>query len=147
MAKQLQTEIEINTSPERVWQVLTDFENYPNWNPFIKSISGKQEVGESLATEIMPPNRDLMKFKPKILTLEPNRELRWLGSAALKGIFDGEHYFKITDLENGSVRFEHGERFTGILIPFMPKLFKDTKLGFEQMNEAFKKECEKPSHK
>ena len=25
-----------------MWQVLTDFENYPSWNPFIKKITGKQ---------------------------------------------------------------------------------------------------------
>lgn len=70
------------------------------------------------------------------------KELRWLGSGAIKGLFDGEHYFKLHPLEDGSVRFEHGENFSGILVGLMPKLLDDTKLGFEQMNVAFKKECE-----
>ena len=36
--------IEIAASPERVWQVLTDFASYPKWNPFILSLSGRLKV-------------------------------------------------------------------------------------------------------
>lgn len=142
MVKLLETEIEINASAERVWQVLTAFENFPKWNPFIKSIQGEKGLGKRLAIEILPPNRKSMKFTPVILAFDVNKELRWLGSGQIKGLFDGEHYFKISDQGNGTVKFEHGERFSGILVGLMPKLLQDTKLGFEQMNEAFKAECE-----
>lgn len=143
MSKEIKTEIKIQASPEKVWQVLTDFENYPNWNPFIQSISGEKRVGKHLSTKIYPPNRKPMKFKPIVLKFDQNKELRWLGSMAIKRIFDGEHYFKISSLENGSVLFQHGEVFRGILVAFMPKVFVATQLGFEQMNAALKKECEK----
>lgn len=143
MAKEVRTEIHINTTPEKAWQVLTNFENYPNWNPFIKSISGEKVVGGKLAIEITPPNRKLMKFKPKVLIFNINKELKWLGTGPIKGLFDGEHSFKIVAQENGTVKFEHGEMFRGILVGLMPKVLNDTKLGFEQMNEAFKIECEK----
>jgi uncharacterized protein YndB with AHSA1/START domain len=39
--KEIVTASDINVSAARVWQVLTDFENYPAWNPFIKKITGK----------------------------------------------------------------------------------------------------------
>jgi len=29
-AKEIKTEILINATPEKVWAILTDFENYPN---------------------------------------------------------------------------------------------------------------------
>lgn len=143
MAKEITTEIRINSTPERVWQVLTDFDNYSTWNPFIISIEGEKGVGQKLATQITPPHRKLMKFNPTVLAFEPNKELRWLGSAPVKGLFEGEHYFKISEDENGSVTFKHGEKFRGLLVSLMPKLLEDTKLGFHQMNEALKKECEK----
>ena len=38
--KELKTTIEINASPAKVWEVLLDFEKYPDWNPFIKNIRG-----------------------------------------------------------------------------------------------------------
>lgn len=143
MIKRIETDIEINSTPQRVWKVLTDFEKYAVWNPFIKSIVGEKSVGKKLSTQIIPPNRKLMKFSPVVLTFEPNKELRWLGSGAIKGIFDGEHYFKIIEQENSSVKFEHGEIFSGLLVGLMPKLLQDTKIGFELMNMALKKECEK----
>ena len=43
--KELHSEIVIDASPERVWDVLTDFASYPQWNPFIRRISGELEVG------------------------------------------------------------------------------------------------------
>ncbi|MFM2360786.1 MAG: hypothetical protein RLY16_2779, partial [Bacteroidota bacterium] len=41
MAKEIKTTIEIHASPARVWEVLTNFDEYPNWNPFIKSLKGE----------------------------------------------------------------------------------------------------------
>lgn len=142
MTIEIVTEIEFKATPESVWNVLTDFENYPKWNPFIKSITGEKKEGERIVIDIMPPNRNRMTFSPVLLTVNANKELRWLGSLGFKGIFDGEHYFRILEQENGFIKFEHGEIYSGILVGFMQKLLKDTKLGFEQMNKALKKECE-----
>ena len=46
--RELHTEIEIAAPPERVWAVLTDFGSYPEWNPFIRQISGHPAVGSHL---------------------------------------------------------------------------------------------------
>ncbi len=40
MATEIKTEILISASPEKVWAILNDFGNYPNWNPFITSLTG-----------------------------------------------------------------------------------------------------------
>ena len=84
-----------------------------------------------------------MTFKPLILKFEQNREFRWIGKLLFKGIFDGEHYFKLTDNNNGTTTFVHGEQFGGILVGFLGKTFEKTKSGFQLMNEALKEECEK----
>lgn len=58
-------------------------------------------------------------------------------------IFDAEHYFLISKNGNGSTRFVHGEKFNGILMGALGRVLERTMQGFEQMNEALKKECEK----
>lgn len=35
--------IKINADPEAVWNVLTDLENWPNWNPDVKNVEMNQE--------------------------------------------------------------------------------------------------------
>ena len=140
--RELQTSIEIDAPPERVWQVLTDFDSYPDWNPFIRSAVGKPEVGAKLENRLEPPGGRAMTFKPTVLVAEPGRELRWLGRLLLPGIFDGEHIFRIEPLEGGRARFIQAERFTGLLVPLFSGTLEKTRLGFEAMNEALRQRAE-----
>lgn len=136
--KQIKTEITIKSTPEKVWQILTDLENYPNWNPFILSASGELKVDEQIKIELAD-----MKFKPKVLVYEENKELRWIGKFLFKGVFDGEHSFQIVDNNDGTVTFKHEEIFNGILVGlFSKKLDTETKNGFIQMNEKLKELAE-----
>jgi hypothetical protein len=141
--KKIQTEIIINADVSKVWNVLMDFENHPNWNPFIKSISGVKVPGEKLTVLIKPPDSNEMTFKPIILKLEPGKEFRWKGKLGISGIFDGEHFFILEHLKEHQTRFIHGEKFSGILVSLLGKMLDKTKTGFELMNESIKKECEK----
>jgi len=140
--REIKTEITISASTKTVWSVLMDFDNYPNWNPFMKSIQGEKIIGQKLIVKIQPPNGKEMTFKPEILVLESNKELKWLGKAGLKGVFDGAHSFQLEQQNDGSTKFIHGEKFSGILVGLMDKTLDKTELGFRQMNEALKKECE-----
>jgi hypothetical protein len=54
--KNIQTEILINTDITKVWNVLMNFDSYPKWNPFIKSISGELKLGARLTVSINPPD-------------------------------------------------------------------------------------------
>lgn len=149
MANQAKKAIEIRTSilikatPDRVWSILTDFENYPNWNPFIKTIAGKAETGTRLVAYIEPPGAKGMTFKPKVLAALPNQEFRWLGHLLIPGLFDGEHIFELNDNGDGTTTLVQRERFGGILIPLFKKmLLENTPRGFEAMNEALKAKAE-----
>ncbi len=68
MALEIKTQIIIFAKPEKVWEVFASYEDYPNWNPFIKSIVGSVRVGEKIKVEISPPEGKGMTFKPKVLT-------------------------------------------------------------------------------
>ena len=140
---ELNTEIQINATPERIWQILTDFASYPLWNPFIRRASGKPEKGEQLEVYLQPEGAGGMTFRPRVLTAEHGRELRWLGHLLLPGLFDGEHIFIIELLVTGSVRFIQREIITGLLVPlFAHRLDTETRRGFEDMNHALKLRAE-----
>ena len=143
MSKEIKTEILIMATPEKVWAILTDFSNYPNWNPFIKSIKGEVKAGNRITARIEPPDAKGMTFKPKILTYETNKELRWLGHLLFAGLFDGEHKFELIDNGNGTTTFKQSEKFNGILVSlFKTQLDNNTKRGFEEMNNKLKELAE-----
>ena len=139
MTRQIKTSITISASTEKVWKILTDFESYHEWNSFIKSVTGELKVGNRIKIKLQG-----MTFNPVILTLKENRELKWLGHLWFNGIFEGEHQFKLTDNGNGTTNFEQSENFSGILVKLFEKsLDKNTKSGFERMNEELKLRVEK----
>jgi hypothetical protein len=141
--KELHSEIEIDAPAERVWRVLTDFASYPQWNPFIRRISGEPTTGERLEVRIEPPGGRGMTFRPTVLNAEDNRELRWLGHLLVPGLFDGEHSFAIQPLNENRVSFVQREAFKGVLVPlFARSLDNNTHRGFEEMNRALKERAE-----
>ena len=140
--RRIETDIEINAPASRVWALLTDFARMPSWNPFIKSISGNLAQGARLAVHIVPPGSSGMHFKPTVLSVRPEHELRWLGHLLVPGIFDGEHYFLLEPIGEKQTRLTHGEKFSGLLVGLLGSTLAATSAGFEAMNTALKQKAE-----
>ena len=141
--KHLETSIEINAAPEKVWSIITDFASFPDWNPFVTMATGTPGKGTRLHIRVEAPNSKPMEFKPIVQTFEPGRELMWKGSLPVPGLFIGQHYFRIEDLGDGKSRFIHGEHFSGLLIPLLWKgINTNVRQGYESMNVAVKERAE-----
>ena len=144
MKKEIKTEILIHASCQKVWSVLTNINDYPNWNPFITSIVGELKIGNKIKARLQPPGAQGMTFTPTILTLEPNKEFKWLGHLWVPGLFDGEHSFTLQEMGNGTTLFIQSEKFNGILVPLFKKMIDgNTIQGFHLMNQKLKEICEK----
>lgn len=143
MAKQLRTQVDIHASPERVWQILTDFTTYPQWNPFMPQASGSARRGERLTIRLQPVGGRPTTFRPTVLEADPGKRLRWIGHLLVPGVFDGEHSFTIQPLGEGRVRVVQQEHFSGLLVPLLAgSLDRRTLPAFEQMNQALKRRAE-----
>ncbi len=143
MATQLKTQIAINATPQKVWSVLTNFANYPIWNPFIKELTGNVTVGSKIKARLQPEGQKGMVFTPKVLVFETNKKFSWQGHFIIPGLFDGEHIFELIDNGNGTTTFIQRENFKGILIPMLKKMIDGpTKQGFEAMNQKLKELAE-----
>lgn len=135
----IKTEITINNSIEKVWEMLMNHSKYPSWNPFIKSIKGEVQVGRQITVKLQNNNEKPMTFKPEVLVVKKNHEFRWKGHLFVKGLFDGEHYFQLKKIDENKTLFIHGENFSGILSNVILKLIKEkTTTSFRAMNESLK---------
>ena len=143
--KEIKTEIIINASSKDVWNVLTNFSQYPEWNPFIRSLEGQAVEDTKLVATLKLKDRKPMVFKPVVTASEENKKFEWLGKTPLN-VVNGRHYFVVEEISNGQVKFVHGEQFTGILAkPFHKRLAEPTQKGFIEMNKALKERAEQLS--
>jgi hypothetical protein len=142
MNRSIKTEIIINASKERVWEVLTDFESYPSWNPFIVNIKGDLMTSHRLVNTLST-GKGTVTFKPVILSVVPYQYFDWLGNLFIRGLFDGHHYFEIDELSSTQVKFTQGEHFSGIFCShILKKVSNVTRNNFIKMNSALRQRVE-----
>lgn len=137
--RELKTEIWIDASREAVWTHLATPLRYADWNPFLVSMKGDLVEGSRLTNTMRPASGKEMTFSPTVLTVSPQRELRWLGRLFLPRLFDGEHYFLLEDSDGGT-RLVHGEKFHGVLLWFID--VQTFLPDFEALNRALKTRSE-----
>jgi hypothetical protein len=141
--RELRRQIEIDAPASVVWGVLTDIRAYSDWNPFMRRLEGDLREGSKLDVRIEPPGARPMSFKPTVLQVEPERELRWLGRFLVPGLLDGEHSLRVEPIGEGRSRFTQAERFRGVLVRLFTSTLDKTETGFDQMNHALKERAER----
>jgi len=143
MRHELHTEIDIHATPETVWNILTDLEHYPEWNPFIVQSRGHVAVGNELINRMQPPGGKATTFKPTVTAVDAAQTFEWLGRLGVPGVFDGRHRFELEPTPSGGTRVVHAEQFQGVLVRLLRKsLDTRTNAGFEAMNAALKTRAE-----
>lgn len=139
---EIRTEFEIAASPARAWRVLTDFQRYPEWNPFLVRLTGAPRTGTRVDVHVKQPFFTVT-FRTTVMKVEAERELRWRGHLLHDGIVAAEHYFLIEPIASDRVRFVHGERFTGSLSSLAWRIIeRDTRRGYAAMNQALTRRVE-----
>jgi hypothetical protein len=139
----LRTERSIDATPERVWEVLTGFETFGSWNPFIVSIEGERAVGSRLRVRLEPPGGRGVTLRPTVTVSEPGRAFGWLGRFGLPGVFDGAHRFELEARPGGGTTLVQSEHFRGVLVPLLRRSLRTKTLaGFEAMNRALEARAE-----
>jgi hypothetical protein len=141
--RKVHTQIDIDAPIRKVWDLISDLNNYADWNPFVVMGKGPVREGERVTVRAQPEGARATTFHPVITALVPERELRWLGHLILPGLVDGEHIHILEPLGENRTRYIHDDEFSGLLVPVVwPWLETATYKGFEKMNVALKKRAE-----
>ena len=144
MPAELTTFVDIDATPGRVWQVLTDLPAYAEWNPFVTEASGAVVVGERLSVRVPPVNAFVpATLRPTVVEVIDGQVLRWLGRFWVSGLFDADHSFVVKPLGASRTALVQREQFSGLLVPFFRRsLDRGTLPAFEAMNAALKDQAE-----
>lgn len=141
--KTIETNIVIISTPEKIWDVLTNFEEYELWNPFMTKVVGNASLGSKIEVNIKTISGKNRSYYPIITKYETNKELRWKGKSFLPGVFNGERVFVLEKSDDDKVSFSHKEIFSGLGAKLVGnKLDESLREGFVRMNEALKVRAE-----
>lgn len=103
----------IKAPPAAVWDVLTDFAAYGEWNPVVTIAEGPLEEGRRLALRIAPSGRVAYVARPRVSRVVAERELRWQRRMPL---LITEQVFELEAVPGGT-RVTHGQEVWGPLVP------------------------------
>jgi len=124
MTGEMRTSVDIDATPELVWEVLTDVPAFPEWTPLITKAGGTFAPGGGLTFTFPGFNPLLRTTVPgKVLEVTPLRRLRYVlrfGRFGIPGLLDSEHMLTI-EHRDGGVRLWMELRFRGLLLPLMTR--------------------------
>lgn len=137
--KSFQTEIKINASPEKVWDILTNIPHWHQWNTTVDKIEGSVSPGGKVTVHAKAiPERP---FRLTVSDLVPNESMVWSGGMPL-GLFTGKRTFTITSSEKNVTNFFMSENFTGLLAPLITRSIPDLQPSFDEFSKNLKQHAE-----
>lgn len=142
-ARRIEASADIDAPIEHVWSILTDFECYPQWNPFTVSIDTRFEIGRPVIMEValMPPKT--MRQVEFINVIEAPRRIAWGYVMGHRSILQANRYQCLEPLENGRCRYRTVDYFSGSLVPLMmATMGSKVKAGFEGVARGLKTRAE-----
>lgn len=140
--KEVFTEIEIDASAKRVWEILTKLSDL-SWNPFLQHVEGQFAPGAKLRIALKFLDGQSMNATVTLLRVTPGSEFAWIAGPH-RWILENEHRFQVIALSDTRSRFVQAETFEGLLSALLyPLMSKKVEAAFHAMNQALKTTAEK----
>ena len=136
----------IKASPEKVWKVFINLENWPKLNSYCKyarHVSGPKWAAGSRFEFLSDYGFVKSKAKPIILKSNSNHFVEWVGT---KPFIKGKHSFTFRKVRNGTEIINY-EQFSGIGSPIIHLLNLKPKIedSFRRFMAGLKREAERKS--
>lgn len=129
----------IQASPERIWSLLTNAEDFPRWNSTVSKIEGPIQPGQKLSLQV--PAAPGRTFRPRVTRFEPAATMEW--SDGMAPMFKGVRTFTLAPQPDGSTEFSMVEVFKGVMLPMIKGSLPDFAPSFEAYASDLKREAEK----
>lgn len=140
----ISAETVIDAPLQTVWQVLTDFPRYGEWNPFTPSLETDFRLGSPVAMKVrLVPGKKLMHQVEYMNVLEPGRRFAYGYDLGCRWLLRANRYQELEDLGNGRTRYYTTDRFSGLMVPLMKWLYaRHIQRGFEDVAAGLKARAE-----
>lgn len=126
----------INAPRGAVWNTLMEFQSYPRWNPYMRSVRGQAERGGTLEIQLDPPGGGDEEVSAKVYVYKPPRKLRWQSRLLVPGVRDLEYEVIVAPVGRNRTYVVQRARYEGLLAVFVDP--ESTRGGLVSMARALK---------
>ncbi len=134
--------LEIDAPVDVVWNVLTDFSRYGEWNPFVPE--AKCDLRPGGAIEMQVKLRDKPQFQREwVNSVTPGKTFSYSMKAVPLGALRSERVQTLESMGPGKTRYISHFEIAGWLQPLVTRTFGDgMRKGFEGMALGLKRQAE-----
>ncbi|MGB3789321.1 MAG: SRPBCC domain-containing protein [Phormidesmis sp.] len=127
-----------------VWEQVTHFKSYSEWNPFVLDAEAEFEVGKTIRFL-----EELQQFgqhwlEAEFLSITPTDAFVWQGHFGAAFLFSVRRSFIFEAVSDRQTRFTQIHKNAGLLIPYLAwrGIYNVTYQGYIDYNQALKQRCE-----
>ena len=134
----LNTRITLSAPPDRVWQVLNDFQKYPEWNPHLRAVDGQPEANRpTRLREIFAGGSDVVR-RIGMKSMATDYEFIWEGDLSpVPLMLTAKRKLIMTPSGLGGTSLRHEIEFRGWLSgPLSSGVFSRYAQSMQAMNGA-----------
>ncbi len=130
----------VDAPREVVWRIVTDFEAYPEWNPYLRVTGERLRVGAALNVQLSTGGDETEVLHATVYVLNPPRKLRWQSRLLAPGLMDVEYEVIVAPSGRNAARVVQRARDEGLLLPLMDRGLDQERL--EAMAQALERRAE-----
>jgi len=142
MKRAVEHRLGVQAPAEIVWEVVSDFETWHQWNPLYRKAEGQMKIGTTLTLEQHLPGQPATVIAPLVQDWVPYEQLHWR-SSRMGGFVTAIRYLEIENMGPQNSTFSNGELFMGLLLRFISREERrQLRAAFTQMGEAVRDRAE-----
>ena len=133
----IEKRIGVHAPSDRIWEILSDLENWHTWNPYETGVTGALAFGASISLTEALPGMTERQVQARLGDWQPYSQLVW---AEKRGwLFNAIRYYEIEELERDSCIVSNGVIFSGLRGElFHDKHRKTIRSAYEDISEALR---------
>ncbi|MEM9119050.1 MAG: SRPBCC domain-containing protein [Cyanobacteria bacterium P01_F01_bin.56] len=138
------TEVVIDAPRSHVWEQVTNFTIYSDWNPFVLEAHADFATGKTIHFL-----EDLKQFgqhwiTAEFLAIEPPQSFMWQGHFAAPSLFTVRHGFEFIAVGEHQTRFRQTHQNSGLWVPLLALrgVYVISHQGYREFDQALKQRCE-----
>ena len=143
--KEIKTEIDISAPPAKVWDIITNINDWQKWSPIINASQGESNIGSKLSITMISKEegKDGPKYNPVITELKEPNYFAWQAHMMAGFIFTNGKIIELKETSTGT-HLTHTETFKGLMVPLMGGHIENgVPPMLNSMNQALKDIAEK----